>query len=170
MRTVMIAVLLFLGAFLASAQTTTIWAWSYDNGKFRLVTVPVGPGPQGPQGIQGPVGPQGPQGPAGPQGPKGEPGLMGPVGPVGPMGPSETITNGDGITITRVEGQPTRVAVDTTSFWMMTTAPTSSGACRLTTPVSDQKFMAVGNGFIYICTPDGAGGWRWGRVPLEFDW
>ncbi|MEN6535587.1 MAG: hypothetical protein ABFD89_18130 [Bryobacteraceae bacterium] len=79
----------------------------------------------------------------------------------------ETFTNGTGITFERVNGQPTKISVETTSFWM-TVYPTAplTGACRASSPQSDQRYMAVDAKHLYVCAPDGSGGYAWRTVPF----
>lgn len=87
--------------------------------------------------------------------------------------PGDTIARGDGISLTRVPGQPVVVSIDTGQFYMWVSPPTSPGECRSTQPLSDQKILAHDSQFLYVCAPYSDGntkGTRWGRTPLEFSW
>lgn len=85
---------------------------------------------------------------------------------------AETFRAGQGIVLVRTPGQPTEISVETAAFWLWAPAPTGPGPCRVSDPDSDQRSLAEGGGYVYMCVPNptAPGLYRWGRAPLEFAW
>lgn len=87
--------------------------------------------------------------------------------------PGDTITNGQGIALTRIPGQPIVVSVDTPLFYLRVAPPSASGDCTPSIPPSSQQIMSHDATYMYVCVVTESNGvktGRWGRTPLEFDW
>ena len=90
---------------------------------------------------------------------------------VTPPSGGEQIAAGQGIILTRVPNQPTVISVETAAFVMVVPAPAAGGECKASTPASSQYVFAADASYMYVCVPNSAepGKWRWGRMPLQFD-
>jgi hypothetical protein len=82
------------------------------------------------------------------------------------IGPVPTLQAGSGIVLTAQPDGKTTINVNDAVILYRTQAPTAPGSCG----AQGSGAIAADTQYIYLCVPNGAGGFVWARSPLQTAW